>query len=166
MDCSRAQGNHGCNGGLPSWAFDYIKVKKITNEQEYPYVARDQACKASQTKTRYPLTQYKTLSQSEANVVSLAKQIKIQPVSVGIWAGKDFVDYKSGVYTADPSCGDKLNHGVLAVGYNTNAEVPFFIVKNSWGQNWGMSGYVHMAIGKGRGTCGIANIYDSFPTEI
>ena len=46
--------------------------------------------------------------------------------------------YRSGVYTND-SCGTQLNHGVLAVGFNTEESngTPYFIVKNSWSTMWG-----------------------------
>merc|ERR1712187_26621 len=44
-------------------------------------------------------------------------------------------------------CGSQLDHGVTAVGYNSD----YFIVKNSWGASWGNSGYVYI----GGSQCGI-----------
>lgn len=46
MDCAGAFNNFGCNGGLPSQAFEYIKYNGgIALEKEYPYTAKDEACK-------------------------------------------------------------------------------------------------------------------------
>lgn len=73
--------------------------------------------------------------------------------------------YHSGVYENE-YCGSSLNHGVLAVGFENedDTKIPFFLVKNSWGEEWGDEGYIKMAIGKkAYGTCGIASENDVYP---
>lgn len=43
----------------------------------------------------------------------------------------------------DPKCGTNIDHSVTLVGYNdTDMEVPYWIIKNSWGPKWGASGYI------------------------
>jgi len=54
--------------------------------------------------------------------------------------------YKSGVFS---DCKLSLNHGVLIVGIDTTGN---WLVKNSWGNAWGESGYISLAPGD---TCGI-----------
>ena len=56
--------------------------------------------------------------------------MKKGPVSVAVDA-TNWSFYKKGVFSL---CGDNLNHGVLAIGYD---EMGNWIIQNSWGSNWG-----------------------------
>jgi cathepsin L len=46
VDCSKKYGNQGCNGGLMTYGYQYIRDHGIMNQSEYPYTARDGTCKA------------------------------------------------------------------------------------------------------------------------
>jgi len=51
VDCAGAFDNHGCNGGLPSHAIQYIKYAGgIQGEDTYTYTGRDGKCKFDKTK--------------------------------------------------------------------------------------------------------------------
>ena len=45
------------------------------------------------------------------------------------------------------ACQD-VNHAVLAVGYGVEDDVEYWLIKNSWGENWGDDGYFKMELGK------------------
>jgi len=82
------------------------------------------------------------------------------PMAISL-AGSTLVTYKSGIMTA---CSDRdLNHSVTLVGYGTQSGTDYWILKNSWGQNWGESGYFKLKFGvdclvmAGGGPCQASN---------
>ena len=81
--------------------------------------------------------------------------IAINPVSVAVQAKQVFFHfYRSGVFNG--KCGNDIDHGVLAVGYGVMNGTKHYKVKNSWGAEWGMNGYIYIIRdGDGDGKCGI-----------
>ena len=162
VDCSRAYGNQGCNGGLMDDAFKYIIANKgITTEANYAYTAKDGVCDKTKAST-IAATISKYADVAHNNPTSLQAAVAQQPVSVAVEADQAaWQSYKSGTVTK--SCGTSLDHGVLIVGYDTTASPQFWTVKNSWGSSWGMSGFIQIEISTGNGICGI-NMQPSYPT--
>ncbi|XP_030957117.1 vignain-like [Quercus lobata] len=165
VDCDSK--NNGCDGGLMENAFEFIKqTGGVTTEKNYPYQARHKSCDSS--KMNDPMVQidgYENVPQNDEN--ALMKAVANQPVSVAIDAGgKDFQFYSEGVFTGD--CGTELNHGVAIVGYGTTLDgKKYWIVKNSWGPEWGEKGYIRMQRGVNaeEGLCGIA-MEASYPVKL
>ncbi|GMJ13710.1 cysteine endopeptidase 1 [Hibiscus trionum] len=157
VDCDTKE-NQGCNGGLMDIAFDFIKKKGgITTEAYYPYKADDGTCDVSKENTpAVSIDGHENVP--ENNEDALLKAVANQPVSVAIDAGgMDFQFYSEGVFSGE--CGTELDHGVAAVGYGTTLDgTKYWIVKNSWGPEWGEKGYIRMERGvrAKEGLCGIA----------
>nr|XP_045606835.1 digestive cysteine proteinase 2-like [Procambarus clarkii] len=156
VDCSGDFGNFGCGGGLMDNAFDYIKKNEgVDTEASYPYEAKDGVCRFSKDNIGATCTGYVDIQEgNETNLMTAVRDVG--PVSVGIDAShQTFQFYDKGVYF-EPDCSERvLDHGVLAVGYGSQDSLDFWLVKNSWGTDWGTAGYINMARNKDN-NCGIA----------
>jgi len=162
MDCSGAEGNNGCDGGFMDYAFEYIIDYGITTEANYPYRAVDGTCKKGMT-VAVSISGYHDVTAN--NNAALKTALNVGPVSIAIEADQSgFQFYSKGVFSG--SCGANLDHGVLAVGYGTDAGTPYYIVKNSWGASWGESGYIRLVDSPtkngGAGQCGMLSV-PSYP---
>jgi cathepsin L len=158
VDCSSKFGNHGCNGGLMDFAFEYVKQNGgIDTEDSYPYKAKQRKCHFKKADVGAEDTGYVDVDEGDEEALKTA--IATQgPVSVAIDAGhRSFQLYKTGVYFEANCSPEALDHGVLAVGYGTDPDHgDYWIVKNSWGPEWGEDGYIRMARNK-KNHCGIAS---------
>jgi cathepsin L/cathepsin K len=156
VDCSTAQGNQGCNGGLMNYAFQYlIKVSKgIELESDYAYTAKDGKCAFDATKIKGTIRSYSVIAKNDCD--GLLHAITNTPVSIGI-AANAIMSYTSGIFN-NPRCGTQLNHGVVVIGYGAEGTKEFWTVRNSWGGSWGEQGYIRFARDDNKrepGMCGI-----------
>jgi len=157
VDCAKSYGEAGCQGGEMDGGFQYAKANGLDTEASYPYRAKNGICKASSGTIGLPkgaVTGYHDVShQMEALMDAVAQQ----PVSIAIEADKSaFQLYRGGVLSK--TCGTKLDHGVLCVGYGTDStsNQDYWLIKNSWGTTWGEQGFGRLLRGKNsKGECGI-----------
>ncbi|GFS29383.1 granulin repeat cysteine protease family protein [Actinidia rufa] len=164
VDCGRTQRTRGCNRGYMDDGFQFIIDNGgINTEDNYPYTAQDGQCNLYLKNQKYvTIDDYEQLPAN--NELAMQYAVAYQPISVGLESeGGKFKLYTSGIYTG--YCGTAIDHGVTIVGYGTERGMDYWIVKNSWGTNWGENGYIRIQrnIG-GAGKCGIAMV-PSYPVK-
>ncbi|MBA0862434.1 hypothetical protein Goshw_008488 [Gossypium schwendimanii] len=165
VDCDKE--NQGCEGGLMEQAFQFIKQSDgITTENYYPYRAKDESCDSSKLNGPVVIIDgYEMVPEKDEK--ALMKAVANQPVSIAIDAGgTDFQFYSEGVFIGD--CGTELNHGVAVVGYGATLDgTKYWMVKNSWGEDWGEKGYIRMKrdVDAEEGLCGLT-LEASYPVKL
>lgn len=155
VDCSGAYGNMGCDGGIMQYAYKYVREKGgLTDLPGYPYVGHKQICHriARRVETVGGMVQTKV-----GDELALKRAVATAgPVAVAIDGNQRSLHfYRGGVYL-DNNCSAQVpNHAVLVVGYGTDRQtgLDYWLVKNSWGTEWGEKGYVRMARNRGNHCC-------------
>ncbi|KAI9118460.1 hypothetical protein K1719_010792 [Acacia pycnantha] len=154
----------GCNGGLMNSAFEYtLKAGGLQREKDYPYTGTDRGtCKFDKSKIAASVANFSVVSIDEDQIA--ANLVKHGPLAVGINAV--FMQTYIGGVSCPYICGKHLDHGVLLVGYGSAGyapirfkEKPYWIIKNSWGANWGNEGYYQIC--RGRNVCGVDSMVSS-----
>jgi len=171
QNCSNVDGqpvcNEGCNGGWP-WAAvaDVVNWGGLPTEDDYPYTAADGTCSIKSKKLNAPVRGYTCLSGPDQTggpadeKTQMAQTLMDKgPLSIAVDAGFLFQFYFGGImnpfvpdFECDPT---SLDHAILIVGWGVEGSTPFWIVRNSWGDSWGESGYLRMY--RGEGLCGLNN---------
>jgi C1A family cysteine protease len=143
----------GCDGGW--WAHDYHEWKYLPAqlgpgaryESDFPYTATDAPCAG-------PYTAHETIadwvyignSYSVPSTTAIKQAIIDHgPVSAAVCVNTAFQSYSSGVFNPAISC-STINHGIVLVGWDDS--VGAWILRNSWGADWGEDGYMRIAYGK------------------
>lgn len=160
--------NYGCNGGLMDPSFEWVlKNGGINTETGYPYVSgtgTSKFCKwMKKMKKAVRIYGYEDVQPDNEDALTCA--VAQQPVSVAINAGsRDFQLYAGGIFNSCSDDPNDIDHAVLAVGYGSDKGNDYWIVKNSWSEDWGLDGYVHIqrSSGNSRGVCGIHS-FPSYP---
>ena len=156
VDCDTNGTDEGCFGGWMDGAFKYVIGNHgIDTENKYPYVPEDQPCRFNKSDVAATFSSFVDVTGGENGLKKAVASVG--PISVAIDASNpSFQFYKSGVYY-EPMCSQTmLDHGVTVVGYNTTSNgTDYWIVKNSWGANWGINGYIYMSRNRNN-SCGIA----------
>jgi len=139
-------------------AMDYIIANGgVDTEASYPYTAESSTtCNYQAGNSGSALASYVNVNSGDEG--DLQQKVAMGPTSVAIDASQSsFQLYSGGVYD-EPNCSSsQLDHGVLAVGWGTDTGADFWQVKNSWGTDWGMAGYIEMSRNKDN-QCGIATM--------
>nr|XP_058925994.1 cathepsin W isoform X1 [Kogia breviceps] len=173
LDCDRC--GNGCKGGFVWDAFvTVLNYSGLASDKDYPFKgnSKPHRCLAKKHKKVAWIQDFIMLQPCEQ---SIARYLATQgPITVTI-NKKLLQQYQKGVIKATPTTCDPqlVDHSVLLVGFgkSKSAEgrqaeavsswshphprysIPYWILKNSWGANWGEEGYFRLH--RGSNTCGI-----------
>jgi cathepsin F len=154
VDCDRTDG--GCNGGdLPTCYRYVIGAGGLEPESDYPYRAQNGNCAASKAKEQDPIKNFNyVIPQGSTNEGQMADYVAANsPVSIIVDASS-WSSYNGGVLKAS-QCGHSLDHAVQIVGYDGTNNNGYWIVRNSWGADWGENGFIRLQFGEN--TCGLCS---------
>jgi len=157
-----------CNGGWYDDAWNYIQgngANGVDTYTSYPYTGLDSTCDTAKVSDNQDVASTcagsGVLASNEAAVMEAVGNDG--PVAIAVDCSP-WIEYSGGIFE-DPSCTYAgMNHAVTIVGYN-NAE-KYWLIKNSWGAEWGEEGYLRMrkdyAALAPEGMCGVA-AYAKYP---
>lgn len=140
-DCCSAG---SCSGGWPDWALKYIQDNGVPDETCSQYVSKDTGCNpcAGWEDRAVHITGYECVQPTKEDFKAALQQYG--PMSVVLTVPSDWYYYRTGVYTPVENVG-WANHAVILVGWDDSDDC--WIIKNSWGQGWGESGYARVKYG-------------------
>jgi cathepsin F len=157
VDCDK--NDDGCNGGWPYRAYQYIiSAGGQEPESDYPYTAQNGKCKfsASDVVAKISSWKYVITAPSQENTTLLNYIATTGPVSICVYA-EPWQYYQSGVITK--GCSNQksmIDHCVQLTGFWQMTGLNTWRIRNSWGTDWGMDGYIY--IERGQDLCCVAQV--------
>lgn len=163
VDCGKTADNDdagSCDGGYTDRAFDYIRAFGTTTETVRPYLGVDGTCSRTSKNFRaytwgqvYP-DRFPTVDEVKKYLYTYGAVVTYMRAGV-----ESFYAYQSGVYNDSPSDDPyDVDHAVVLVGWDDLQKA--WIVRNSWGKEWGYSGYAYVSYT----SCNIGNwVYWIYP---
>jgi len=164
LSCSKT--NQGCEGGFPYLIAKHGFEHGFVDLEAMSYSGSDDSCPEENlaTATRYKLSDYGYVGGFYGNCSEEAMMKEIYengPIVVAFECPSALFYYDGGIF--DGECGvvseseesDKVNiweatnHAVIAVGWGLleTTGQKYWIIKNTWGAQWGEAGYFRIARG-------------------
>jgi len=152
-------GDGGCKGATAELGMDFVLKHGAAENSEIPYTARDGACPMGSPTSSMAqmlvddsapvvnggaalgMTGWETLPKNEYGPLVRALAEK-GPVAVSV-AADTWFSYESGIFNG---CGKDavIDHAVTAMGYGEQDGKKYWLIQNSWGQDWGEAGHIKL----------------------
>ena len=161
--------NMGCGGGMLTFTWLSLERSGLPTLDCTPYTAQkgdeqscssvEKGCTDGTPLKRYYAKSWSTRWYLSAN--SIKKEIMTNgPVESAFTVYEDFMSYAGGVYKH--TSGSMLGgHAIKIVGWGVEDGQEYWLVQNSWGEDWGEKGFFKMAIGdSGMDSNGVVGLPD------
>ncbi|KAK6173171.1 hypothetical protein SNE40_016677 [Patella caerulea] len=161
IDCS--VNNDGCLGGDTCQALLWLqRGKPLVEQTSYPLTDKNQVCQIlSSASLSVHVANYTCMHYVGDENNMLTMLATVGPLTVTVDA-TTWSNYVGGIIQYH--CSAFNNHAVQIVGYDLTGDVPYYIVRNSWGTDFGDNGYLYIKIGEN--LCGIATRVSSLMVKV
>lgn len=147
LDCAKTgAGDAGsCDGGRAEKVFDWMSTGgSVKREVQLPYVGKDQMCSATQGSYSALAWGFVDPNKGIPSVAAMKAAIcKYGPIAASVRVTDAFTAYSSGVF--DESAAGTTNHAIVLVGWDEARGA--WLLRNSWGPDWGEDGYMWIEYG-------------------
>lgn len=160
--------DHGCNGGILTASWLYLRLFGIVTDECKPYTSGNgkvESCPLFKSKCSNESAVYKKYKAKNFYYLPTINKIKQNisekgPIETGFMVYDDFMSYKGGVYKRTDGARLLGGHAVKIIGWGKEGETEYWIVANSWAETWGEKGYFKIAFRE----CGIENVIAGDPS--
>jgi len=163
VDC--CDSSFGCSGGYIDAALQYMVSRGVVNESSYPYLPHQDACLTTIDSTVVEFTPRGCFHVGGGADTHLSKFLMEKgPLVIGVAARSSVFQLYTGGVIRNWDCGTEVDHAVQLVGFGQEDDtgLKFWVVRNSWGEQWGEKGYFRLERVdrnwediEGSGTCGM-----------
>jgi cathepsin F len=147
----------GCGGGDPPTAYQYvISAGGLEYYKDYPYTSGsgiNGKCKFDKSDIAASIKNWTYVTKDLDETVMQSWTYQYGPPSICVDAST-WSAYKGGVIGRNSGCGKQLDHCVQITGWDVKSGTNVWVVRNSWGTDWGYAGYLYVEMGYD--VCGIA----------
>lgn len=134
----------GCDGGWMGTAYEYLRLQNGScGETSYPYTGNYKACAAAGLARLVRLNSVKSYYTVASDDISIKQKIMQYGALAVAVDCTDYVQYGGGIYSTTRTY--KPNHAVAVCGWSSNNTLSYWILRNSWGENWGHNGYIYVS---------------------
>lgn len=144
-------GGGACSRGwFPGSAASFLKKNGVVDLACSPYLSGstglDVSCREikcdDQAKRIYKIANYSSPSAGGGSAEKVKEALKTGPLVTSMTVYTDFLTYAGGIYKH--TTGNREGgHAISIVGYNDQER--YWIIRNSWGPDWGEGGFVRIS---------------------
>lgn len=144
--------NRGCAGGDIDTVWKYIEDVGLYTEECFPYQADSAVSCRDRCNTEEVSLKAERHCMVSGNAAIKQEVLQSGPVVAFVTLSDDFLVYRGGLYQEMPTATvlvdrkrQRIIHAVKIIGWGSADGKPYWLIQNSWGEDWGEGGYARVA---------------------